>query len=317
MYNKLFFLTISILLFFQTSGVFAVTQITGNITAKHENSFKVDFQPHKTAAPDLNDKVEFYLTLDGEKIEAGTGKVTKTGVNFVWVQTDDTHPDLTMKALIHATGITKKKKTLVKNRLVPLHPCDELAGDPWDDKRIGPSVKFSAIEADRAISACEEAARKYPAADRFQFQLARALTAKGQYKNARFYYSLAAVAGNYAAAQYNLGVMYQHGHGDAKDITKALEWYFKAAEQKHKSAQFNLGWMYENGEGVLKNDINAVKWYRKSAEQDYDRAQYNLGTMYYYGLGVSKNRQQAIHWFKKASIQGHEDAKKFLDKLGE
>ena len=32
-------------------------------------------------------------------------------------------------------------------------------------------------------------------------------------------------------AQYNLGMMYEYGHGVNKDFSKAFEWYKKAAEQ--------------------------------------------------------------------------------------
>ena len=39
------------------------------------------------------------------------------------------------------------------------------------------------------------------------------------------------------------------------------------AEQGIAAAQFNLGVMYDNGEGVPENDAEAVKWYRKAADQ--------------------------------------------------
>ena len=54
-------------------------------------------------------------------------------------------------------------------------------------------------------------------------------------------------------------------------------WYRKAAEQGDASAQYNLGVMYENGHGVEQDDEQAVFWYRKAAEQGYADAQYNLG----------------------------------------
>jgi TPR repeat protein len=75
-----------------------------------------------------------------------------------------------------------------------------------------------------------------------------------------------AEAGN-ATAQFNLGVMYDLGHGVAKDYAEAAKWYRKAAEQGYAEAQYNLGWMYANGEGVAKDYAAAAKWYRKAAER--------------------------------------------------
>ena len=40
------------------------------------------------------------------------------------------------------------------------------------------------------------------------------------------------------AAQYNCGLLYEHGEGTAEDKAKALMWYEKAAEQGHSDAQF-------------------------------------------------------------------------------
>ena len=45
------------------------------------------------------------------------------------------------------------------------------------------------------------------------------------------------------------------------------------ADQGHAAAQFNLGIMYDNGEGVPENDAEAVKWYRKAADQGHSDAQ--------------------------------------------
>ena len=52
---------------------------------------------------------------------------------------------------------------------------------------------------------------------------------------------------------------------------------FQAAEQGFAAAQYNLGLMYANGQGVHQDDAQAVRWYRKAAEQGYAKAQYNLG----------------------------------------
>ena len=72
-----------------------------------------------------------------------------------------------------------------------------------------------------------------------------------------------------------------HGAASSEfDETKAL------AELGMAAAQNNLGIMYDNGEGVPENDAEAVKWFRKAADQGHAKAQYNipLGTLFNYVL---------------------------------
>jgi hypothetical protein len=77
-------------------------------------------------------------------------------------------------------------------------------------------------------------------------------------------------------AQFNLGQMYRHSDGVAKDYNEALKWYRKAAEQGDKESQFNLGTMYLNGEGVEKNETEAHRWFTMNHRQHShkDHAQY-------------------------------------------
>jgi hypothetical protein len=53
----------------------------------------------------------------------------------------------------------------------------------------------------------------------------------------------------------------------------------RAAEQGYANAQFNLGLMYDNGHGVQKDDRKAVEWFQKAADQGNAPAQFNLGRM--------------------------------------
>ena len=113
---------------------------------------------------------------------------------------------------------------------------------------------------------------------------------------------------NSAEAWYNRGLRYHNGEGVPKDMTEAVKWYRKAAEQGLAEAQFNLGVLYGDGEGVPKNDAEAVKWFRKAAEQGLAEAQYNLGLCYNNGEGVPKDDAEAVKWFRKAAEQGHAEA---------
>ncbi len=109
-------------------------------------------------------------------------------------------------------------------------------------------------------------------------------------------------------AQYNLGAMYFHGRGVAKDVKKAFELYTEAAKQGNVTAENNLGFMYEHGLGVHRDFKEAVRWYERAAKSGEDYAQRNLGEMYEHGVGARRNYSQALTWYKKAAAQGHAHA---------
>ena len=95
-----------------------------------------------------------------------------------------------------------------------------------------------------------------------------------------------------AAAQYNLGLMYDQGEGVQQDYDSARAWFEKAAEQGLAAAQYNLGVMYLQGEGVQQDYDSARAWFEKAAEQGLADAQYQLGVMYPQGEGVQMSVQE-------------------------
>ena len=117
------------------------------------------------------------------------------------------------------------------------------------------------------------------------------------------------------AAQLNLGLMYEHGHGVARDYSKAARWYHKAAENGLARAQARLGLMYNYGRGVRKDYAAAVNWYRKAADQGYAKAQSSLGGSYANGLGVGQDYVQAHMWLSLAAAQGNRAAGKNRDMM--
>ena len=103
-----------------------------------------------------------------------------------------------------------------------------------------------------------------------------------------------------AAALIALGLNQAVWADDVSDFREILQ----AAEQGNAAAQFNLGVMYENGQGVRQDYVQAVQWYRKAAEQGDAQAQYNLGVMYDNGQVVRQNYKIAKEWFGKACDNG-------------
>jgi TPR repeat protein len=81
------------------------------------------------------------------------------------------------------------------------------------------------------------------------------------------------------------------------------------AEKGDEMAQFCAGLQYIYGVGTRQNLTNAVQWLKKSADQNFAPAEYTLGILYKNGVGVSTNRITADELFKKAADQGYIPAK--------
>ena len=76
---------------------------------------------------------------------------------------------------------------------------------------------------------------------------------------------LTAIGGD-ADAQFELAGLYAEGNGVKQNLTEAVKWYHKAAEQGHDGAQYKLGLSYQNGKGVPQSDTDAYIWLNISAE---------------------------------------------------
>lgn len=83
----------------------------------------------------------------------------------------------------------------------------------------------------------------------------------------------------------------------------------KAAQSGDAAAQFDLGSLYDIGEDVNKDLKKAAQWYRRAAEQGEVAAQYNLAIMYDMGEGVEKDIVQAYVWMATAEMFGYQGAK--------
>jgi len=63
------------------------------------------------------------------------------------------------------------------------------------------------------------------------------------------------------------------------DYVQAMSWYKKAANRGNALAQYNIGMLYENGHGVSQNHETALVWIKKAAANGYkDASDYLAGT---------------------------------------
>jgi predicted aspartyl protease len=119
--------------------------------------------------------------------------------------------------------------------------CDGYAAAPSDvdPNTKSPGIAFDKINPAQAIPSCIAALRRFPDNARFLFELGRAYERAGNLSSALEYYRKAADQ-NYVAAEYSLGTMYRDGRGVPKDNQQAAVWYRKAAEQGLAAAQSSL-----------------------------------------------------------------------------
>jgi TPR repeat protein len=105
----------------------------------------------------------------------------------------------------------------------------------------------------------------------------------------------------HAIAQFNVGLLYEKGHGVPKDTAEAVRWYERAAENGDVISQFKLGLIYVEGRDTVRQDYDkAAKWYLRAAEKNHVRAQYSLGNLYANGRGVPQDSGKAFEWYERA-----------------
>ena len=113
-----------------------------------------------------------------------------------------------------------------------------------------------------------------------QLEIGCAYFDKEDYASALGVFRPLADAGN-AAAQNNLGVLYETGTGLQKDDAVAIMWYRRGAEQGHAVAQYNLGailsadYLLETAQDESKryeNLVSAYMWLTLASEGGFDRA---------------------------------------------
>jgi uncharacterized protein len=126
------------------------------------------------------------------------------------------------------------------------------------------------------------------------FEDALAAAESGDYSTANWLLRPLADQGD-AIAQFDIGFMYDTGHGVIQDYGEAMRWYRLAAKQGNALAQFNLGFMYANGHGVPQGYAEAAKWYLLSAEQGCTWAQFYLGFFFGQRPGAAKESDFGVH----------------------
>ena len=83
--------------------------------------------------------------------------------------------------------------------------------------------------------------------------------------------------------------------------------------RENSEAKNSLGTCCYDGPGVEQNLTKAVEWYTKAAEKGNLDAMYNLGLCFHHGQGVEKNLARALEWYTKSRDAGDADAQDCID----
>ena len=111
-------------------------------------------------------------------------------------------------------------------------------------------------------------------------------------------------------AMLALGRFYEQGVGVARNYTKAMEWYEKAAKAGQPEGYYNLGVCYEIGMGATADAAKAVQSYQKAADMGLALAMYKLSSVYISGVrdggatGAAKDPAKGISYLEKAANAG-------------
>jgi TPR repeat protein len=175
------------------------------------------------------------------------------------------------------------------------------------------SGMFDAIEAARALPACEAALAFAPNDQHLLVKLGRALQAGKQFARARTAYEQAAEQGN-TAAMHNLGTLFG-GFGEKLDLAEATRWYERAAAAGNSDSMVNLGYLLAQGIGGKRDEARALHWFRKAAEAGNSYGMFDAAAMLAAGKGGARNEAEAALWFRKAAEAGHAPAMTRLGSL--
>ena len=67
-----------------------------------------------------------------------------------------------------------------------------------------------------------------------------------------------------AVTQFKVAGIYESGSDEVpQNLLEAARWYRMAAEQNHSQSQYNLGMMYQSGHGVGEDANEANKWFER------------------------------------------------------
>lgn len=200
--------------------------------------------------------------------------------------------------------------------------CDQVAGYPEDNYRVGSGVRWELMRVDIAISACSIAVQRYPDNMRFQALLSRAYR-RAEKGDLATKWNRAPAEANYPAAVGAEGRMHRLGIGREIDPQKALDYFMQAGALGDAGSISKVGEMHLRGEaGLPRDEQKALEYFRRAAAKGNDWSFVQIARIYLHRLrnsdeNAANNFSEAVRWLKLAVESGSPQGKLELGKLYE
>ena len=190
-------------------------------------------------------------------------------------------------------------------------PVEAVAPKPgaaeYDDARRREATAKSAEELASIVAAYERAAEAGNVSAMVRLGRVRLRGLLGQAVDkaaARKWYERAAREGSIAARVGLARTAKAEGH-PIPEVISLLE---NAVERGSRVAMCDLGALYEHGDGVARNPKQAFEWYEKAAQRDFGWAQMKVGFLLLDGPGVPADPERACELLKLAAEKGFAQA---------
>jgi TPR repeat protein len=189
--------------------------------------------------------------------------------------------------------------------------CDRQAQRLFFASLPAGKMPLGMADAPLAMVACQAALNEDPGNARLLHQYGRALVGM-QYDDRALKALQAAAAKGHVGAQFDLGVMYEHGYGVKKDAAEALKRYRQAASQNWPEALIYLGMAHMEGHLVQRNEAEGRKFLRRAADTGDEMAKLMLAMSYIAGQGAARNEAEALRLLRPLAESGAQLAQMIL-----
>lgn len=290
--------------------------LQGSVTGINQNEVKIKLnQEH--SIPKTGDRVTFKMMTEGLELEAGTGIVSKSSRDSIWVKVIDGNPDIDMQAFIETTD-SLKRQTASSSIATPRRSVIKETDLTTRNKNLNEKKRYTSsrylrndkipVSIQCSFLRLSEGATMYrpPKSSKHLREIIRdakkemAMIDKG--KTPKFMFDIR-----------QLAVWTYSGVGVIQDRAKAAKLFLYAARGNDAGAQFDIGVLYQTGDGLTQDISQARQWYEKALgphkKTKYFTGVYygsfyalhNLGCMYLEGNGVPQDRAKAITLFRQAA----------------
>ncbi|WP_299901990.1 tetratricopeptide repeat protein [uncultured Ruegeria sp.] len=174
-------------------------------------------------------------------------------------------------------------------------------------------VKWADMDAENAMAICADLLLKDQDVDaEVVAAFGRSLVKGGRLEMTLEFSELAAMEGS-GLAMNTLATLYNDGEIVPEEDETAFAWYMAAAESGLSMGMHIVAYGYENEDGVARDIDKALDYCFQAAEQDDVVALHNLGSLTYHGReGVPQDTQAAsVFWGRAAKIGDMKSQRKF------